>query len=78
MSELDMVKRVFLLGIYKKEPNESLDEVTKSLVNTGMFDMAEAKEVLAKLKEEGYIAKESLSMSGLAIAMKTEKEFKLL
>jgi polyhydroxyalkanoate synthesis regulator phasin len=78
MSELDMVERVFLLGIYKKEPNESLDEVIKSLVNTGMFDIVEAKEVLAKLKKRGYIAKESLSMSGLSIAMKTEAEFKLL
>ena len=77
MNEQDMVKRVFLLGILKKESDETLDEVTKSLVNTGMFDLKEAKRVLKELKEAQYIVNEELSMKGLAIAKEAEAEFKL-
>jgi len=77
MNESDMIKRVFLLGILKKEPDETLDEVTNSLVNTGMFDMKEAKQVLKELKEAQYIVNEQLSIKGIAVAQEAEAEFKL-
>jgi polyhydroxyalkanoate synthesis regulator phasin len=77
MNESDMIKRVFLLGILKKEPDETLDEVTNSLVNTGMFDMREAKQVLQELKEAQYIVNEQLSIKGIAVAQEAEAEFKL-
>ena len=77
MREEDIVKRVFLLGILKKESDETLEEVTKSLVNTGMFDLAEGKRVLEELKKDGYIANEALSMTGVAIAMEAQAEFTL-
>ena len=77
MNEQDMVKRVFLLGILKKESDETLDDVTKSLVNTGMFELKEAKRVLQELKDAKYIVNENLSMTGLAIAKEAEAEFKL-
>lgn len=78
MNELDMVKKVFLLGILKKESGETLEEVTKSLINTGMFELKEAKQTLKELKEAGYIAGEGLSMTGLSLAMEAEAEFKLV
>jgi polyhydroxyalkanoate synthesis regulator phasin len=65
------------LGILKKEPDETLDEVTNSLVNTGMFDMREAKQVLQELKEAQYIVNEQLSIKGIAVAQEAEAEFKL-
>jgi len=72
-----MIKRVFLLAILKKESDETLDEVTKALVNTGMFKIKEAKRVLKELKYDKYIVDEELSIKGMAIAKETEAEFKL-
>ncbi len=77
MNEADIIKRVFLLGILKKESGETLDEVTKTLVNTGMFKTKEAKKVLKELKDDKYIVNEELSIKGIAIAKEAESEFKL-
>ncbi|MBL0721427.1 MAG: hypothetical protein JJV88_02470 [Sulfurovum sp.] len=75
MNESDIVKRVFLLGILKKESEETLDEVTKALVNTGMFQIKEANKVLQELKDEKYIVNQKLSIKGIAIAKEAESEF---
>ena len=77
MNETDIIKRVFLLGILKKESGETLDEVTKALVNTGMFKIKEAKKVLKELEDNKYIVNGELSIKGLAIAKEAEAEFKL-
>ncbi|MEA3492616.1 MAG: hypothetical protein U9R27_12025 [Campylobacterota bacterium] len=77
MNEQDMVKRVFLLGILKRESGETLEEVTKSLVNTGMFDLKEAKRVLDELKEAKYIINDQLTIKGIAVAKEAEVEFTL-
>ncbi len=77
MNEPDMVKRVFLLGILKRESGESLKDVTESLVNTGMFDLKEAKRVLAQLKEAKYIINDQLTIKGISVAKETEVEFTL-
>jgi len=77
LNEADIIKRVFLLGILKKESGETLDEVTKTLVNTGMFKTKEAKKVLKELKDDKYIVNEELSIKGIAIAKEAESEFKL-
>lgn len=77
MNEQDMVKRVFLLGILKRESGETLEEVTKSLVNTGMFDLKEAKRVLGELKEAKYIINDQLTIKGIAVAKEAEVEFTL-
>ncbi len=76
MNELDIEKRVFLLAIAKREEGESLDDVLKMLVDTGMFDMKEGKKVLQELKDEKYIVGENLSMTGVIEADEAEKEFK--
>lgn len=76
MRELDIIKKVFLLAISKREERETMKETLISLVNTGMFDMAEAKKVLKELREDKYIIGDNLSMTGVIEADKAEKEFK--
>ena len=76
MEELEIEKRVFLLAIAKREEGETLDDVLKMLVETGMFDMKEGKQALQELKDAKYIVGENLSMTGVIEADKAEKEFK--
>ena len=77
LSEDEIEKKVILLAIYKKLADESLSDVLKSLVNTGMFDMKRAKELLRELKDEQYIVNEQLTVKGIAEAVEAEEEFKL-
>jgi len=76
MEELDIIKRVFLLAVSKREEGETMKETLISLVNAGMFDMKEAKQVLAELRDTNYIVGDNLSMTGVIQADKAEKEFK--
>ena len=76
MEELDIVKRVFLLAISKREESESMKDTLISLVNTGMFDMKEGKQVLEELRDTKHIVGDNLSMTGVIEADKAEKEFK--
>ena len=76
MEELDIIKKVFLLGVSKREEGENMHETLVSLVNTGMFDMKEAKQVLKELRDAKYIVGDNLSMTGIIEADKAEKEFK--
>ena len=77
MNEEDINKRVFLLAIFKKDPDETLDDVTKSLVNAGMFDLQDGRQVLKELKEAQYLVNDQLSVKGIAVAIEAEAEFKL-
>jgi len=76
VEELDIIKKVFLLGVSKREEGENMQETLISLVNTGMFDMKEAKQVLKELRDAKYIVGDNLSMTGIIEADKAEKEFK--
>jgi len=53
-----------------------MQETLISLVNTGMFDMKEGKQVLKELRDAKYIVGDNLSMTGIIEADKAEKEFK--
>jgi len=76
LEELDIIKKVFLLGVSKREEGENMQETLISLVNTGMFDMKEGKQVLKELRDAKYIVGDNLSMTGIIEADKAEKEFK--
>ena len=78
MEELDIIKRVFLLAIAKREEGETMKDTLESLVNTGMFEkgMKEAKQTLLELRESNHIVGENLSMLGVVVANQAEKEFK--
>lgn len=76
MNEDNIVKKVTLLGILKKEPNETLNDVMLMLVDTGMYDMKEAKQVFKELKEEQYLSNGQLTLKGITEAKAAEAEFK--
>jgi hypothetical protein len=61
----------------KKEPTETLLDIQKMLVDTGMFEMKECKKVFKILKEEQYISEDGgLSMKGVMEAKVAEEMFK--
>jgi len=77
MNEENVVERVCLLAIMKKEPNETLSDIQKMLVDTGMFEMKECKEVFKQLQDEQYLSTEgSLTMKGVMEAKLAEEMFK--
>ena len=76
MNEENVVERVCLLAHMKKEPEETLLDIQKMLVNTDMFDMKECKKVFKMLKDEQYISNDSLTMKGVMEAKLAEEMFK--
>jgi len=78
--ENNIEKRVLLLGIYKKEEDETIQEVLIKLEETRMFTLKEAKKLLKELKElkdEGYVEGSQLTLKGIERAKVVENEFKL-
>jgi len=77
MNEENVVERVCLLALMKKEPEETLADIQKMLVETGMFEMKECKEVFKTLKEEQYISEDGgLTMKGVMEAKVAEEMFR--
>ena len=76
MNEENVVERVCLLALMKKEADETLKDVQNMLVETGMFDMKECKNVFKMLKEEQYISNDGLTMKGVMEAKVAEEMFK--
>ena len=77
MNEENVVERVCLLALMKKEADETLKDVQKMLVETGMFDMKECKSVFKILKSEQYISEDGgLTMKGVMEAKLAEEMFR--
>ena len=77
MNEENVVERVCLLALMKKEAEETLSDIQKMLVETGMFEMKECKQVFKMLEEEQYIsANGSLTMKGVMEAKLAEEMFR--
>ncbi|MCF6205686.1 MAG: hypothetical protein L3J47_02160 [Sulfurovum sp.] len=74
--EHEVLKQVTLLGILKRKPDESLDEVRAMLVDTGMFTMKEAKQIFKELKAQKYLLDGQLTLKGLTAAKEAEAMFK--
>ena len=75
MNEENVVERVCLLAMMKKEPQESLLDIQKMLVETGMFDMKECKAVFAMLQEQHYLSNDQLTMKGVMEAKLAQEMF---
>jgi len=75
--EQNMDLRVFLLAIYKRKDNESLQEVIEMMINAGLFDMKNGKKCLKELKKLNLVIDDSLSMLGIQKAKEVELEFKI-
>ena len=76
MNEENVFERVCLLAVMKKEPEETLLDIQKMLVDTGMFEMKECKKVFKMLKEEQYMSNDTLTMKGVMEAKLAEEMFK--
>ena len=77
MNDENVVERVCLLALMKKEPTETLADIQKMLVETGMFEMKECKSVFQMLKSEQYISEDGgLTMKGVMEAKIAEEMFK--
>jgi len=76
MNEENVVERVCLLAMMKKEANESLLDIQKMLVETGMFEMKECKKVFKILHEEQYLSENKLTMKGVMEAKIAEEMFR--
>ena len=73
----EMIKKVFLLAVMKRDKGESMQTTLDALVNTGMFDEKEGEAVLNVLIKENYIVDNSLSMKGVILAQDAQREFQL-
>ncbi len=73
----NLVKKVFLLAVLKREEGESMETTLEALVNTGMFDKKEGRVVLDTLIKESYISNNSLTMKGVILAQEAQREFSL-
>ena len=76
MNEENVVERVCLLAVMKKEPEETLKDIQKMLVETGMFEMKECKQVFKMLQDEQYLSDGTLTMKGVMEAKLAEEMFK--
>ncbi len=77
LKEEDIEKKVFLLKLLVKEPDENINDVLKTLVNTGMFDLNRAKTILQELRDSGYMSGDALTMLGVTEANRAKQEFTL-
>ena len=74
--DIDILKKVTLLGILNRKPEETLKDIQVMLVNTGMYDMKEAKQIFKKLKAENYLLDGELTLKGMTAAKEAEALFK--
>ncbi len=74
---MDINEKVLLLGILKKDSDESLNDVVLKLENSGLFSLKEGKRLLKNLKKDQYVLDSSLSIKGELLAKQVEQEFKI-
>jgi len=70
-------QRVLLLGLYKKEKDETFMDIVLVMENSRVFTKKEGKKYLKDLKELGFITEDSLTMMGVTKACEVEQEFKI-
>ncbi|MFA6788367.1 MAG: hypothetical protein WC149_07260 [Arcobacteraceae bacterium] len=69
--------KVLLLGILKKESDETLHDVVLKLEQSRVFTLKEGKKLLKGLKNDGFIVENNLTIKGELEAKSIEKEFKI-
>ena len=74
--DIDLLKKVTLLGILHKKPNENLNDIQVMLVETGMYTKKEAKQIFKLLKEEKFLVEGELSVKGITEAKMAEAMFR--
>ena len=74
---MDIVEKVLLPAILKKESDETLNDVVLKLENTNLFSLKEGKRLLKKLRSEEFISDSYLTLKGEVTAKNVDQEFKL-
>lgn len=74
---MDIETRVLLLGILKKQKDETLQDVVLQLEQSHLFTLKEGKKRLKELKTQGFIGENALTIKGELEAKNIEKEFKI-
>jgi len=74
---MDINKKVLLLAIYKKEEDETFNDVVKKMDNSKVFSLKEGKKYLKELKKEELLSDSCLTMLGVTKAKEVEFEFKI-
>ncbi len=74
---MDINEKVLLLGIYKKEDSETLNDIVLKLEATGLFSLKDGKKLLKKLKKEEFVGDAILTLKGQLIGKQVEEEFKI-
>ena len=69
--------RVLLLALYKKQDDESFNDVLGVMEESRVFTKKVGKKYLKFLKQENYITEDSFTMIGLEKAKEIEMEFKI-
>jgi hypothetical protein len=75
--EENMELRVLLLGLYKKQENESFKDILDVMEDSRVFTKKVGKKYLKILKELNYISDNSFTMIGIEKAKQVEMEFKI-
>ena len=74
---MNIEQKVLLLGLYKKQEDETPMDIVLVMENSGVFTKKEGKKYLKDLKQLGYITEDGLTMIGVEQAKVVELEFKL-
>lgn len=74
---MEIEAKVLLLGIYKKKEDENLNDVLIILEDAGVFTLKDGKQILKKLKNDGFINNGALTFTGIEKAKEAEAEFKI-
>ena len=69
--------RVLLLAIYKKQDDESFQDVLKIMDNGRVFDLKTGKQYIQELKNMNFITDNGLTFIGVEEAKRVELEFKI-
>jgi len=73
--DIELLSEVSLLGILKKQQQETLNDVRLQLADTGMFTLKESKQIFKLLRQEGFIDEVGLTLKGIAKAQEAQKRF---
>ncbi len=74
---MDLEAKVLLLALYKKQSDETFNEVLFKLENSKVFTLKQGKKYLKELRVDGFVTETSLSIQGEVLAKQIENEFKI-
>ncbi|MEA2017878.1 MAG: hypothetical protein U9N59_05465 [Campylobacterota bacterium] len=69
--------RVLLLGLFKKEEDETFNDILGVMEGSRVFAKKIGKKYLKNLKELNYISDDGFTMIGITKAKEVEMEFKI-